>query len=151
MLRSRLTAALLGGLALLAVSAPLAAKINVVGPWARLQPPSAEMSAAFLVLQNDGSEADALVGASCDCAKVTELHVMQEVDGKMTMRPVERFDIPARGQFELRPMGPHLMLIGLTEPLAVEKPLKIRLRFEHEEELEVLVPVRDPRAEKAIP
>lgn len=134
---------LVAGLSLIAGSA--LADVRAVEPWARLQPPSSPMSAAFLVLENTGSEADALVGASCDCSEVVELHVMQETDGKMSMRKVERFEIPAGGRFELKPGGPHLMLIRLTGALDQAKPVHLKLRFAHAPELAVEVPVRDSR------
>ena len=104
------------------------------------------MSAGFLVLENTGAEADALIGASCDCAQSVELHVMAETDGKMTMRQVQRFDLPAGGRFELKSGGPHLMLIGLTAPLDPAKPVQLKLRFERAPEQTMDVPVRDPRA-----
>ncbi len=132
------------GLGLLAGAA--LAEIKVIEPWARLQPPSSPMSAAFLVLENTGGEADALIGASCDCAQSVELHVMAETDGKMTMRQVQRFDLPAAGRFELKSGGPHLMLIGLTAPLDPAKPVHLKLRFERAPEQTIDVPVRDPRA-----
>ncbi len=122
------------------------AEIKVVEPWARLQPPSSPMSAAFMVLENTGGEADALIAASCDCAQSVELHVMAEADGKMTMQQVQRFDLPAGGRFELRSGGPHLMLIGLNAPLDSTQPVHLKLRFEHAPEQTIDVPVRDPRA-----
>lgn len=122
------------------------AEIKVIEPWARLQPPSSPMSAAFLVLENTGAEPDALIGASCDCAQSVELHVMAETDGKMTMRQVQRFDLPAGGRFELKSGGPHLMLIGLTAPLDPAKPVHLKLLFEHAPEQTLEAPVRDPRA-----
>jgi len=127
------------------------AELRFTDPWARLQPPVAEMSAAFLVIENAGTESDALVGASCACARAVELHVMQEIDGKMNMRQVERFAIPAGGRLALAPGGPHLMLIGLTAPLSTERPLELRLRFERGGERTIVVPVRDPRAPAAEP
>lgn len=145
MLRSLLLLLLTLGFQLAAPSVA-SAELRFSEPWARLQPPSAEMSAAFLVIENAGTEPDALVGASCACAKAVELHVMQEVDGRMSMRQVERFAIPAGGRFALAPGGPHLMLIGLTAPLSTERPLEIRLRFERGGEQTLVVPVRDPRA-----
>ncbi len=149
MLRGHRPALLVWGLLL--APGMVFAELRVTGPWARLQPPSAEMSAAFLVIENAGTESEALVGASCACARAVELHVMQDIDGKMTMRPVERFEIPAGGRFELRPGGPHLMLIGLTSPLSTERPLELRLRFERAGEQTIVVPVRDPRATPAQP
>lgn len=121
------------------------AEMRVHDAWARLQPAGARMSAAFLVLENTGPEADALIGARCDCAESVELHVMQESGGQMTMRPVERFEVPAGGKFELAPGGPHLMLIGLTAPLATDKPIRVDLRFERSAEQKIEIPVRDPR------
>ena len=138
-----LSCSLFAGLSLIAASA--VAEVRALEPWARLQPPSSPMSAAFLVLENTGGEADALVGASCDCSEVVELHVMQEADGKMSMRKVERFEIPAGGRFELKPGGPHLMLIRLTGALDEAKPVHLKLRFAHAPELAVEVPVRDSR------
>jgi len=149
MLRNHWLALFTGGL-LLAPSLA-SAELRVSDPWARLQPPSAEMSAAFLVIENAGTESDALVGASCACARAVELHVMQEVDGKMSMRQVERFAIPAGGRFALAPGGPHLMLIGLTAPLSTERPLELHLRFERGGEQTIVVPVRDPRTPAAKP
>jgi len=121
------------------------APIQVHEPWARLQPPIARATGAFMVLENRGREADALIGASCDCARTVELHVMEDVNGRMSMRRTERFDLAPGQRFELAPGGPHLMLIGLTAPLQIERPVRIRLRFEKAGELELDVPLRDPR------
>lgn len=132
--------------ATLLLSASARAEIRALDPWARLQPPSSPMSAAFVVLENGGKEDDALVGASCDCSEVVELHVMREVDGQMSMQQVDRFEIPAGSKAELKPGGSHLMLIHLKGPLSEAKPIHLELRFEHAPALAIEVPVRDPRA-----
>lgn len=119
--------------------------IHVAEPWARLVPPGAKVSASFLTVENRGGEPDALLGASCACAEVVELHVMAEEGGAMRMRQVERFTLPAGGKLELRPGGPHLMLIGLTGDLAADEKLPLVLRFERAGEVTVEVVVRDPR------
>jgi hypothetical protein len=120
--------------------------IKIHSPWARLQPPASRMTGAFMVLENQGRQADALVGASCDCAQTVELHVMADVDGRMSMRRTERFDLAPGQRFALAPGGPHLMLIGLTAPLKADQPVRMRLRFEKAGELELEVPLRDPRS-----
>ncbi len=132
--------------ATLLLSASARAEIRALDPWARLQPPSSPMSAAFVVLENSGKEDDALVGASCDCSEVVELHVMREVDGQMSMQQVDRFEIPAGSKAALKPGGSHLMLIHLKGPLSEAKPIHLELRFEHAPALAIEVPVRDPRA-----
>ena len=124
---------------------PSASTIKISNSWARLQPPSSRMSAAYMEVQNAGESADALIGASCSCAKSVELHVMTEKDGMMNMRQVERFEVAPGATIKLEPGGAHLMIMGLKEPLSVEKALDIELVFERAGKLAVTVPVKDPR------
>jgi periplasmic copper chaperone A len=48
--------------------------IKVSDPWARTSPSEASAGAAYMVIENTGSAADALIGASSTVAKSTEVH-----------------------------------------------------------------------------
>jgi periplasmic copper chaperone A len=122
------------------------APIQIRDAYAFLQPPSSRATGAFMVVENKGTTPDALIGGSCDCAQAVELHVMENVAGRMSMRKTERFDLAPGAPLTLAPGKPHIMLIGLTKPLKADQPLKLRLRFEKAGEIEVSVPLRDPRA-----
>lgn len=119
--------------------------IKTSNAWARLQPPSSSTSAAYLEIKNLADTADALVGASCACAKSVELHVMTEKNGMMTMRHVERFELAPGTVTKLAPGGAHLMIMGLEAPLSVETAIEIELVFERAGKRVVSVPVKDPR------
>ncbi|HYN47589.1 MAG TPA: copper chaperone PCu(A)C [Candidatus Nanopelagicales bacterium] len=51
-----------------------AAGIKVTEPWARTSPMIAGAGAAFMIIENSGSAADALVSAKSDVAKAVEVH-----------------------------------------------------------------------------
>lgn len=127
------------------VAEPSPSTIEISEAWVRLQPPSSPMTAAYMKIENIGASADALISASCDCAKAVELHVMSEKDGMMSMRRVERFDIAAGATKKLEPGGAHLMIMGLTKPLSTEKAIRFELVFEGAGKREISVPVRDLR------
>lgn len=101
-------------------------------------------SAAYMVIQNNGSTPDRLVRASSDAALSTELHLSEVKDGVMSMRPVEGVDIPARGKAELKPGSYHIMLVGITRDLTAGEKLKLTLEFENAGEMEVEAVVRAP-------
>jgi copper(I)-binding protein len=63
----------------------------------------------------------------------------------MRMRPQPQgFELPARGQLELKPGGKHVMLIGLAAPLEAGKEFELTLNFEKAGPIKVKVPVREP-------
>lgn len=120
-------------------------RIQLEKPWVRLLPPSAEVTAAFVTLRNDTDQPDTLLAATSDAAVTTELHVMSETDGQMTMRKADFLVVPAHGELELMPGGTHIMLIGLTRPLSTETPIRIDLRFSREGLVPLIAPVVDLR------
>lgn len=85
-------------------------------------------SGGYLVIDNAGA-ADALVGASCACARAVELHVMSHEGGVMRMGEVEALAIPAGGRLALKPGGAHLMILGLKQPLKAGSDVRMTLRF----------------------
>ncbi len=101
-------------------------------------------SAAYMTLRNTTSEADRLLSASSDVAHSVELHTSEEVDGVMTMHPIEGVDVPAGGSAELAPGGMHVMLVGLTRDLKAGEKITFTLDFEKAGEIQVEAEVRAP-------
>jgi len=144
-------------------------KIEVSGAWARTSPMVEGAGAAYMVIENTGSEADVLIGASSPAAKTTEVHetyLVEEspaasMDGGMAspaasadggmgsggtmmgMRPIPRLDIPAGGSVELKPGSYHIMLIELVAPLKAGEKIDITLTFEKAGEVKVTAEVKD--------
>jgi copper(I)-binding protein len=88
--------------------------------------------AAYLTITNNGDEADTLIGASSDAAKVMEIHDMDVEDEVMSMIHLEDgLDIPAGESVSLAPMGRHVMMIGLNYSLMPGETVEITLTFEH--------------------
>lgn len=113
-------------------------KIEVKDPWVRLVPPNAKSTAAYMKIENMGTEADRLVDASSNVSKITELH--ETVEGKM--RRVKAIEVPAGKTVELKPGGLHVMLIDLKEPLKEGQTVEITLKFEKSGEIKVQAPVK---------
>ncbi|ADC89825.1 protein of unknown function DUF461 [Thermocrinis albus DSM 14484] len=113
------------GLALLG-SAFAQPKVEVRDAWVRAVPPVSKVSAAYMVLKNNGDKPEKLLSASSSVAHHVELHETQ--DGKM--RRVKFIEIPPGSQVELKPGGYHIMLIGLKKPLKEGEKVSITLHFE---------------------
>jgi copper(I)-binding protein len=116
---------------------------TVSGAWVRVPMNAAGPAAAYLRIANTGSGADALVSVSSPAADAVELHEsMMGDDGSMGMRPIDELAIPAGGSVELKPGGAHLMLIGLTSPLAAGRTVQLRLTFKSGAAVDVTAEVR---------
>src|SRR5262245_47140503 len=98
--------------------------------------------AAYVTISNHGSEADALVSASTDVATTVELHATVEQDGKMVMRPLPKFDVPAGGKLEMKPGGYHIMLLGLKQDLKPGETVNVAVNFEKAGQMSVAAPVK---------
>ena len=150
-----------------ACSASGGAGIKVSDAWARNSPATASAGAAYMAIENTGSAADALVGASSPVAKATEVHETVEMPaasatasgmpmgsempaasagmssgGMMGMQKVDRVEIPAGGKLELKPGSYHIMLIGLNQELKVGDKIDITLKFEKAGDVKVTAEVR---------
>lgn len=118
--------------------------ITVNEPWARSSPMMERAGAAYMVLENSGSEDDKLVSVTTDVAMMVELHETKEVNGMMEMAPVSGgIVIPANGQVELKPGGYHVMLMQLNEELVAGDTINLTLQFENAGEMQITAEVRD--------
>lgn len=101
-------------------------------------------TAGYMVIKNSGSEADYLVAAAADIAETIELHNVLMEDNVMRMRPVEKIEVPAGGEVELRPGGFHVMFIDVTRDVKEGESIPVTLTFERAGTVEVNAVVRQP-------
>ncbi|MBC9247343.1 copper chaperone PCu(A)C [Paracoccus sp. 11-3] len=101
---------------------------------------------AFMVLDNHRKVACTLVGASSDAAERVELHTHQEADGIMKMmKDEDGFPIDPEARHALDRGGDHIMMMGLTQPLADGDVVKLVLDFGDCGTLDVEAPVDNQR------
>ncbi len=102
--------------------------LTIEAPWTRAAGQGGQ-GAGFLTIRNAGA-ADRLLSASTPAAGRAELHTMLRDGDVMRMRAVEAIAVPANGAVSLAPGGLHIMLFGLTRPLAVGESVPLTLLFE---------------------
>ncbi len=120
------------------------AGIVVEQAWSRPVPMAEGTGALFIMIKNNGDQADALLEVKTDIAKMTEMHETVMKGDVMEMRPIagQRIEIPAQGSVELKPGGLHVMLMEVAKPLAAGDKFEAILRFEKTGEQIVTVEVR---------
>ena len=112
------------------LSFPALAQVEVEQPWTRATPPGAKVAGGYMVIRNNGSAPDRLVSASSPAAAKVELHVHMHEGGVMKMREVPGYDVPAKGSFELKPSGAHLMFLDIKQPFKEGEKIPVKLKFE---------------------
>lgn len=138
----RLFLSLCSVLAALAAFPALAESLNISNAWVRQGPPTAQVLAAYMTLENPGPQAIAITGASSPQFETVEIHRTEIVDGMARMIPQERLTVPAGGRVALEPGGLHLMLINAKQPLAADAVVRIELRLDGGGSVMVDAPVR---------
>ena len=111
------------------VSCAVQAQIQIEKPWARATVPGAKVGGGYMTIRNAGV-ADKLVSASSPAAAKVELHVHINDNGVMRMREVPGYEVPAKGAFELKPGGAHLMFMDLKRPFKEGDKVPVKLKFE---------------------
>lgn len=129
-----------------AVPAFAGGTIDVTDAYARFLP-GAMAGAAFMQIENHGTEPDRLVGVASDIAKRVELHTHKAgSDGVMQMMHVpEGVEIPAGGSHALARGGDHVMFMGLAERPADGAVVTVVLTFEKAGEVMLDIPVDNAR------
>jgi copper(I)-binding protein len=122
---------------LLVVSFPVFGQVEIDKPWVRATPPGAKIAAGYMTIRNKSGTQDRLVGASSPAAGRVETHVNIKDGEILRMREVKGYDIPAKGTFELKPGGAHLMLVDIKQPFKEGDKVPVTLRFERAGEVKV--------------
>jgi copper(I)-binding protein len=130
--------------------------ITIRDAWSRPSPAVAGAGAAYMVIENTGSSADALIGGSSDVATAVEVHETVDMSSAMPgasdsgmggspmmgMQKIDRLEIAPGGKVELKPGSYHVMLIGLKRELQVGETIEITLTFEKAGDVKVQAEVR---------
>ena len=139
----RITSLYLGLAAAIFVAGPLAAHevsskgVTVAHPWTRATPGGATVGAAFLELRTDKGVTDKLLSASSPVAGRVEVHT-HILDGDvMKMRRIDALPLKGGASHVLKPMGDHIMLFDLKQPLKEGDTVKLTLTFEKAGAIEV--------------
>lgn len=92
------------------------AGVRILHPWVR---PTArgQNAAGYMTVSNLGRAPDALLRVECAAATRVSLHESRMAAGVMSMQPLARATVPAGGQLDFAPGGPHVMLEGLRAAL----------------------------------
>ncbi|HYI12001.1 MAG TPA: SCO family protein [Thermoanaerobaculia bacterium] len=110
--------------------------------WVAESNPAWKIAAAYASLANPTANKVSLVSASTPAARTVEMHEMTSAEGMMSMRQVERIDVPPNGTTRLEPGGTHLMLIDLTRDLRAGDAVVLTLQFDDGSVRTVSAPVR---------
>jgi copper(I)-binding protein len=109
---------------------PVQAQMQIEKPWARATAPGAQVAGGYMVIRNQGAAGDRMVSASSPASARVELHVHINDNGVMKMREVPGYDVPAKGAFELKPGGAHLMFTDIKRPFKEGEKVPVKLKFE---------------------
>ncbi len=103
---------------------------------------SAPTGAVYMRITNEGSREDRLLEVRTDAAARALLHASEVSDGVSRMRPLrDGIAVPAGQTVLLDPGGSHVMLMGLTAPLADGGSVPMTLVFAVAGEIPITVPV----------
>jgi copper(I)-binding protein len=128
-----------------ATAAPAAPKdsIYIADAWARPSPLPSGNSAVYLTVVNPLDRVDHLLSVSSELG-VASLHesITENDVVRMEARP-DGFELPPAGSLALAPGGKHVMIMGITEPLAAGDMVTITLNFEMYGPMTISVAVED--------
>ena len=115
-------------------------EIQVTDAWLRAMPQGSTSTAGFMTIVNNTDKPLILKDVSVDWARHAMLHESKVVDGMAKMLHLDLLSIETQMSFE--PGAKHIMIMGVKEPLQVDKRYNILLHFEQREPLEISFQVR---------
>jgi copper(I)-binding protein len=103
------------------------------------------VSAAYMKIENKGSQSDVLIAAETDVAGLVELHETVVENNMAMMKPLaEGISLPLGSVTELKPGGLHIMLMQLKRELKAGENITLTLVFKSGKKVTFDVPVRMP-------
>jgi periplasmic copper chaperone A len=118
--------------------------LEIRAPWIRASTDEDGIAGGFFTVTNTGPTADRLLSASSSICSLT-IHAIKVVGGDIAMRRLEDgLGLPPQATITLRPRGYHLLLKGVTKPLAKGGRVPVTLCFERAGEAAVEFLVKEP-------
>lgn len=114
--------------------------------WVRVTPGS-DVAAAYLTLRNTGKKTVTVVSVDCSDASMAMIHETTVKGGISRMRPHEQLVVPPGATVKLEPEGLHIMLHGVTKPLAPGASVPLVLRLSDGTSVQVAALVRPLNAQ----
>jgi periplasmic copper chaperone A len=109
--------------------------------WAR-QVPGSDVAAVYLSLSNPTAKSISIVGVESPGASHAMIHETKTEGGQSRMRPHEQLVIAPGQTVKLEPGGLHIMLHGLTPPVAVGQSVPLVLLLGDGSKLQVTAQMR---------
>ena len=107
-----------------------AQSVTVHDAWVREPMGGRNVTGAFAIVENTGTTPKSIVAASSDISDKVELHEMKNEGGKMSMSPVKKMDVPAKGKLELKPGSFHVMLFDVKKKIADGEKISLTFTFD---------------------
>ncbi|MEZ5245104.1 MAG: copper chaperone PCu(A)C [Acidimicrobiales bacterium] len=125
--------------------ADTAGALSVRDVWARPTAPGAPTAAFYFAVENTGTQADRLLGATSSACLSTMVHRSTVDDGVTSMEPTsaEELTLEPQGRLAFEPGGLHVMCLGLVTPLTEGADIDLRLTFEMAGGVDVTAAVED--------
>lgn len=120
-----------------------AGAVRVEKVLCRPTPTGRDMTACYMVITAPAD--DRLMSVAAPDAASAQLHEMKTENGMMTMAEIQGgLALPAGQAVALAPGGDHIMLLGLSRPLAEGDSVSLTLGFETSEPISVQARVSQP-------
>jgi copper(I)-binding protein len=103
--------------------------------------PNGQDADASLGIHNGTGSPDWLVGVSCTCATAAEIH---GANSHGDVGPVAGVPLPPDTVVLFAPGGPHIVLVGLTQPLTTGGTVTLELSFAHAPPTQVVAEIKAP-------
>jgi copper(I)-binding protein len=115
--------------------------ICVSDAWVRATPPGSDNAAVYFTVINKGRTADSLVSASSSITASAMVHRSVVTGGVAHMEMAGPVELNAGAHLSFAPIGYHLMLEGLKQPVTEGKTIAVTLNFVKAGKLTFRVPV----------
>jgi len=130
-------------LVLLIYSLPATAEsLQITDAWIKNLPMAVPVRAGYMHISNNQNLEVTVVSLQSKSFESIEIHQSLEVDGMMSMRPVDVLSIPAGGSLELAPGGFHLMMMNPLEELIPGQKVIVTLYYEDKKKQLIEMEVR---------
>ena len=120
-----------------------AADIEIID--ARIKPtlPGMSVTAIYMKIINNTKNDIHLTKVTGKFAPTFELHNMEMIEGKMSMRPVDSILVKSHSTTELKSGGLHVMVFDAPKPFHKTKVYGAKLTFDNKKEIFVTIKVKD--------